>query len=43
MTLKKLDISPVRGRCNCDHEVINVRENQAFVYGGMEGGNVDDE
>ena len=40
VTLKKLDIPPVGGGCDCDHEVINVRENQSSGYGGMEGGYV---
>ena len=43
VTLKELDVPPVGGRCNCDHEVINVGEDQASGYEGMEGGHVNDE
>ena len=43
VTLKKLDVPSVGGRCNCDHQVINLGENQASGYGGVKGRHVDDE
>ena len=43
MTLEELNVPPVGGRSNCDHEVLNVGENQASGYGGEEGGHVNDE
>ena len=43
VTLKELDVPPVGGRRNCDYKVVNVGEDQASGYGGMEGGHVDDE
>ena len=43
VALKELDIPPVRGRSNCDYEMVNVGENQASGYGGMKGGHVNDE
>ena len=43
MALEKLDVPSVGGRCNCDHEVINVGENQTSGDGGMKGGYVNDE
>ena len=43
MALEKLDIPPVRVRCYCDHEVVNVRENQALGNGRVEGGDIDNE
>ena len=43
MALEDLDVPSVRGRCDCDYEVINVGENQSSGDGGVEGGDVDDE
>ena len=43
MALEELDVPSVGGRCYCDHEVINVGENQPFGDGGVEGGDVDHE
>ena len=41
MTLEELDVPSVGGRRHCDHEVINVGENQTLRNGGVEGGDVD--
>ena len=43
MALEKLDIPPVRVRCYRDHEVVNVREDQALGNGRVEGRDIDDE
>ena len=43
VALKELDVPPMGGRCNCDHEVINVGENQASGYERMEGRHVNNE
>ena len=42
VTLEELDVPPVRGSRKCDHEIINVGENQASGYAGMEGGHIND-
>ena len=36
--MEKVDVPSVGGRRHCDHEVINVGENQSFRDGGVEGG-----
>ena len=43
MTLEELNVPPVGGGCYCDHQVINVGENQALRDEGVEGGDVDNE
>ena len=43
MALEKLDVPSVRVRCYRDHEVVNVREDQALRDGRVEGGDIDDE
>ena len=43
MALQKLNVSPVGSGCHCNHEVINVGEDQASGNGGVEGGEVDNE
>ena len=43
VTLKKLDVPSMGGGSHCDHEVINVGEDQASRQRGMEGGHVNDE
>ena len=40
VTLKELDVSPVRGRRYCNHKVIDLGEDQALGNGRMERGNV---
>ena len=42
MALKELNNPSVRVSCYCDHEVINVREDQALENGWVEGGEIDD-
>ena len=40
VTLKKLYVPSVREGRNCNHKVIDVRENQALRYAQMKGGNI---
>ena len=43
MALQELNVSPMGRGCYCDHEVINVGEDQASGNEGVEGGDVDNE